>query len=92
MSNLDNNDLPLGKRLRQITDSVNSKAEIENLTKILIEAAESGKDRVEFDDLRLVIPVLSQSNKFNDWLKENEINIAGGVNQQTAKWEYTLYW
>ena len=92
MNNVENNNLPLGRRLRQITDSVNSKVEIDNLTKILVEAAERGQDRVQFDDLRLVIPVLSQSGKLNDWLQENEINIAGCVNQETAKWEYTLYW
>lgn len=89
---MDNIKLTLGKRLRQITDSVNSKVEIENLTKILIEAAERGEDRVAFEDLRLVIPVLSQSGKLNEWLQENEINVAGSVNAETNKWEFTLYW
>lgn len=84
--------LPLGKRLRQITNKFNSKLEIENLTKILIEAAERGQDRVQFDDLRLVVPVMAQSGKLNDWLTENEIRTAGQVNAETAKWEYTLYW
>lgn len=89
---IDNSNLTLGKRLRQITDSVNSRVEIENLTKLLVEAAEKGQDKLYFDDLRLVVPVLSQSGKIFDWLKENDIQCTGGVCQQTAKWGYTLYW
>ena len=92
MSQVDSSGLTLGKRLRQITDSVNSKVEIEKLTKVLVEAAEKGQDRVTFDDLRLVVPIMSQSGKIFDWLNENEIKFTGAVDQATAKWGYTLYW
>lgn len=82
----------LGDRLRQLTGQAKLVKEIEALTQILEQAAMRGENQVAFEDLRLVIPLMIQGGQAYDWIRSQNINVAGQVNQETAKHEMTLSW
>lgn len=84
--------IPVGRRLRQLTEAAKSLREVTALINILEEAANQGQDRVTFDDLRTVVPNMIVNGTIWDWLKDNEINATGSVDQNTAQYRYTLFW
>lgn len=84
--------LSLGKRLRQLTNQARTNVEAQAFIDLLTEAANAGKDKVEFDDLRTVLPIMTQAETALEWIQKNELGITGQVNSNTAKWEFTVFW
>jgi hypothetical protein len=82
----------LGDRLRQLTGQAKLGKEIEALTQILEQAAMRGENQVAFEDLRLILPLMIQGGQAYDWIRSQGINVAGQVNQDTAKHEMVLSW
>lgn len=91
MDNL-NEQITIGKRLKQITAKVRSEKEIENFTKVLMDAAEDGKSRVVFTDLRQYLNSLIMAGTVWDWLKTQELGVSGSINQNTGAYEFTIFW
>ena len=84
--------IPLGRRLRQITDEAKANAEISNFEEMLVKYAEQGLDRVQFTDLREYLPNLIATERIRDWMAANELQMVGMVNQETAQWQFTIMW
>lgn len=84
--------LSLGKKLRQITNQVRANAEAQAFVDVLTQAAERGEDRVVFEDLRTVLPIMTKSETALDWIRSNDLQAVGQVNSNTACWEYTISW
>lgn len=91
MDNL-NNQITLGKKLRQITAKVKADKEIENFTKVLTDAAEDGKSRVVFTDLRQYLNSLIMAGTVWDWLKSQDLGVSGAINQNNGAYEFTIFW
>lgn len=92
MGNESEERIPLGRKLRQITDQAKTNKEAQALIDILKEAASRGEDHIAFTDLRTVVPSMIMNESLWDWLRSEEIRAAGQVNQETAAYEYTLAW
>lgn len=85
-------ELSLGKRLRQLTNNARTTAEWQNFVNILTEAANRGEDHVSFDDLREVLPLMIQAETAYKFIEQNDLQITGQVNPNTAKHEMTVFW
>ena len=92
MDNIVEERIPLGRKLRQLTDQAKTNKEAQALVDMLKEAASCGEDHLSFSDLRDVVPSMIMNESLWDWLKSEEIRVNGQVNQTTAAYEYTLYW
>lgn len=84
--------IPLGKKLRQLTNTAITNKEAQALADMLKEAAMKGEDHLAFKDLRDVVPSMIMNETLWGWLKSEEIVATGGVNPVTAAYEYTLSW
>lgn len=92
MANVEEERVPLGRRLRQITDQANASKEAQALYDMLKDAASKGEDHLYFADLRTVVPNMILNDTLWSWLQKEEIRVSGTVNQSTAAYEYTLMW
>lgn len=84
--------IPLGRKLRQLTDQAKTNKEAQALVDMLKEAATRGEDHIAFTDLRTVVPSMIMNESLWTWLKSEEIAFNGRVNPDTAAYEYTLTW
>lgn len=84
--------LPLGRRLRQVTNEAQSAAEIKKFEEILFKYAQQGLDRVQFNDLREYLPNLIATERIRPWMEQNELQMIGQINQETAQWQFTIVW
>lgn len=84
--------IPLGRKLRQLTDQAKTNKEAQALVDLLKDAASRGEDHLAFKDLRDVVPSMIMNDSLWDWLRSEEIGVSGQVNQDTAAYEYTLTW
>ena len=84
--------LPLGRRLRQVTNEAQSAVEIKKFEEILLKYAQQGLDRVQFNDLREYLPNLIATERIRSWMEQNELQMIGQVNQETAQWQFTICW
>lgn len=92
MDNVTEERIPLGRKLRQLTDQAKTNKEAQALVDMLKEAASRGEDHLSFDDLRTVVPNMIMNESLWDWLKSEEIIASGQINQTTAAYQYTLSW
>ena len=92
MDNVKEERIPLGRKLRQLTDQAKTNKEAQALVDMLKEAASRGEDHLSFDDLRTVVPNMIMNESLWDWLKSEEIIASGQINQTTAAYQYTLSW
>lgn len=92
MDNVAEERIPLGRKLRQLTDQAKTNKEAQALVDMLKDAASRGEDHLSFPDLRTVVPSMIMNESLWDWLRSEEITAAGQVNQTTAAYEYTLSW
>ena len=92
MDNVVEERIPLGRKLRQLTDQAKTNKEAQTLVDMLKEAASRGEDHLSFSDLRTVVPSMIMNESLWEWLRSEEISISGQVNQTTAAYEYTLSW
>lgn len=92
MDNVKEERIPLGRKLRQLTDQAKTNKEAQALVDMLKEAASRGEDHLSFPDLRTVVPNMIMNDSLWDWLKSEEVLATGQVNQATAAYEYTLSW
>lgn len=88
----DEKELTLGKRLRLMTDRAKSVIEVQNLVKVLEDAANNGQEAVQFTDLREYVPTMILSGTLSTWAAQNELILQGGVNQSTGAYEYIIKW
>lgn len=84
--------VPLGRRLRQISNQANVTMEVEQFKNKLIAIAEEGKTSIFFPDLRTELPTFIQSGKYVEWFKAEEIVLQGVVRQDTGAYEFTVSW
>ena len=84
--------IPLGKKLKQISEKARAANELARLVAVLEEYAGKGEVSIKFNDLREYIPTMIMNNTAWDWFKQNEINVSGGINNTTGNYEYTLRW
>lgn len=91
-NNVQENKLPLGRRLRQRANTANIRLELERFEEKLASIADQGKTSVYFADLRTEIPTLIQSNAYIQWFKEQELIIQGAIKADTGAYEYTISW
>lgn len=84
--------IPLGRKLRQLTDQAKTNKEAQALVDMLKEAASRGEDHLSFSDLRDVVPSMIMNESLWEWLRSEEVRASGQVNQTTAAYEFTLSW
>lgn len=86
------NQITLGKRLRQISDNAKSAIEIKNFTECLENVAASGKTSIQFPDLRQYLGTMCVNGTVMDWLKSQDLVATGGADQNTGNWVVTISW
>lgn len=84
--------IPLGKKLRQLTNQAITNKEAQVLVDMLKEAASKGEDHLAFADLRTVVPNMIMNETLWEWLRAEEITASGGIDPNTAAYNYTLSW
>lgn len=92
MDNVTEERIPLGRKLRQLTDQAKTNKEAQELVNMLKDAASRGEDHLSFPDLRTVVPSMIMNESLWDWLRSEEITASGGVDTNTAAYNYTLSW
>lgn len=84
--------LTLGKQLRQISTQAKANKEAQVLVDMLKEAASNGETTLFFEDLNKIVPTMVMNDTLWDWLKSEEIGVAGDRNQDTGALSYQLSW
>ncbi len=92
MDNVTEERIPLGRKLRQLTDQAKTNKEAQELVNMLKDAASRGEDHLSFPDLRTVVPSMIMNESLWDWLRSEEITASGGIDPNTAAYNYTLSW
>lgn len=88
----ENENVSLGRRLREITERARANEEIQKFVALLTQEAELGRDKAHFDDLRELLPTMIGNGTIATWMAANELVMSNIVDQNTGKWNCTVSW